>query len=52
LLAVYLILGLASGLLLCGLEAIWPASFRGIGIGADAVGLDHSVWGLNFVELN
>ena len=45
-------LGLASGLLLCGLETIQPGSFRGIDIGSGAVGLDHSVWGLNFAELN
>lgn len=51
-LAGYLMLGLASGLLLCGLETIQPGSFRGIDIGSGAVGLDHSVWGLNFAELN
>lgn len=51
-LAGYLMLGLASGLLLCGLETIQPGSFRGIDIGSGTAGLDHSVWGLNFVELN
>ena len=51
-LAGYLMLGLASGLLLCGLETIQPGSFRGIDIGSGAVGLYHSVWGLNFAELN
>ena len=51
-LAGYLMLGLASGLLLCGLETIQPGSFRGIDISTGSVGLDHSVWGLNFAELN
>jgi hypothetical protein len=51
-LAGYLMLGLASGLLLCGLETIQPGSFRGIDISTGFVGLDHSVWGLNFAELN
>ena len=56
-LAGYLMLGLASGLLLCGLETIQPGSFRGIDIGTQlvgtqAVGLNHTVWGLNFAELN
>ncbi len=51
-LAGYLMLGLASGLLLCGLETIQPGSFRGIDIGTETAGLTHSVWGLNFAELN
>lgn len=51
-LAGYLMLGLASGLLLCGLETIQPGSFRGIDIGAHGAGLQHSVWGLNFAQLN
>jgi len=51
-LAGYLMLGLASGLLLCGLETIQPGSFRGIDIGTEAPGLTHSVWGLNFAHLN
>jgi voltage-gated potassium channel len=48
----YLMLGLASGLLLCGLETIHPGSFRGIDIGTGTPSLDHSVWGLNFAELH
>ncbi len=51
-LAGYLMLGLASGLLLCGLETIQPGSFQGIDIGTEAAGLSHSVWGLNFAQLN
>ncbi|MFZ0407491.1 MAG: potassium channel family protein, partial [Cyanobium sp.] len=51
-LAGYLMLGLASGLLLCSLETIQPGSFRGIDIGSQATDLNHSVWGLNFAELN
>lgn len=51
-LAGYLMLGLASGLLLCGLETIQPGSFRGIDLGPQATDVHHSVWGLNFAQLN
>lgn len=51
-LAGYLMLGLASGLLLCALETIQPGSFRGIELGLQATGANHSVWGLNFAQLN
>lgn len=51
-LAGYLMLGLASGLLFCCLETIQPDSFRGIDIGTEAADLNHSVWGLNFAQLN
>jgi voltage-gated potassium channel len=51
-LAGYLMLGLASGLLLSGLETIQPGSFRGIDIGQQNSDLHDSVWGLNFAQLN
>ncbi|MEB3243514.1 MAG: potassium channel family protein [Cyanobacteriota bacterium] len=51
-LAGYLMLGLASGLLLSGLETIDPGSFRGIDLASQTSGAHPSVWGLNFVQLN
>jgi hypothetical protein len=48
----YLMLGLASGLLLSGLETIHPDSFRGVDIGHQSGDAAPSVWGLNFAQLN
>ena len=51
-LAGYLMLGLAAGLLLCGLETIQPESFSGIAIEPPAEGHGLTVWGMNFARLN
>lgn len=51
-LAGYLMLGIAAGLLLCGLETIQPDSFRGIDLHGPVDAVNISVWGLNFAQLN
>lgn len=52
-LAGYLMLGLAAGLLLCGLETIQPDSFRGVDVSQQAAEpYGSTVWGLNFAQLN
>jgi voltage-gated potassium channel len=51
-LAGYLMMGIAAGLLLCGLETIQPGSFRGITVAQPPLGANTTIWGLNFVELN
>jgi voltage-gated potassium channel len=51
-LAGYLMLGIASGLLLCCLETIHPGSFRGIEPGPPLQPTSTMIWGLNFAELN
>ena len=51
-LAGYLMLGLASGLLLGSLETLLPGSFRGIDLGPEAQAVTTTVGGLNFAQLN
>lgn len=51
-LAGYLMLGLAAGLLLSGLETIQPDSFRGADFAPADQGGEEAVWGLNFIQLN
>jgi len=51
-LAGYLMLGLAAGLLLSGLETIHPGSFRGVDVALAHVSSNTSVWGINFAQLH
>ncbi|MEB3306846.1 MAG: potassium channel family protein [Cyanobacteriota bacterium] len=51
-LAGYLMMGIAAGLLLCGLETIQPGSFRGIEMGHPFKEASTTIWGLNFAQLN
>lgn len=51
-LAGYLILGLAAGLLLCGLETMQPGSFAGVDLQPAESQEGATVWGLNFAKLN
>jgi voltage-gated potassium channel len=51
-LAGYLLMGIAAGLLFCGLETIQPGSFRGIEVAQPLFEANTTIWGLNFAELH